>query len=169
MLRNNGMTQLYTGKSAGKRTVPMPAHACIEQAEANGLKVKYVESIDEVVGGASNASKWVNEAGEICWPPNYGFKDSPCSQVLSPGTRIDRYGTEAGRFASPEGTPFEVRSLPAESANSPYSVYEVVSPVDVQAGEIAPWFGQPGGGVQYMFHSSFTELLEQGAIRKVSW
>lgn len=68
MLRNNGMTQLYTGKSAGKRTVPMPAHACIEQAEANGLKVKYVKSIDQIVDVPTNITdKIKTQMGRRGW------------------------------------------------------------------------------------------------------
>lgn len=86
---------------------------------------------------------------------------------MQPGVRIDRYGGSTGNFVSPEGTPFEMRSLPAGSETRPYNVYEVVKPVEVQAGEIASWFDQPGGGIQYMFNLSIGELIEQGIIRKV--
>ena len=86
---------------------------------------------------------------------------------MKPGTRIDRFGSEAGKFVSPEGTPFKMRSLPARNINSPYNVYEVVKPIEVHGGKIAPWFDQTGGGTQYMFKQSISELLEQGIIRKV--
>lgn len=42
-----------------------------------------------------------------------------------------------------------------------------MKPVDVQAGEFAEWFGQPGGGTQYMFEQYIGELIEQGIIKKV--
>lgn len=43
----------------------------------------------------------------------------------------------------------------------------VVKPVNVQAGKIAPWFGEKGGGIQYEFSQKISELLEQGILRKV--
>lgn len=45
--------------------------------------------------------------------------------------------------------------------------FEVVKTVDVQAGKIAPWFGEKGGGIQYEFSKKISELLEQGILRKV--
>ena len=49
----------------------------------------------------------------------------------------------------------------------PYTVFEVVKSVDVQAGKIAPWFGENGGGIQYEFSQKISDLLEQGILRKV--
>lgn len=47
------------------------------------------------------------------------------------------------------------------------AVDEIVKSVKVQGGEIAPWFGQPGGGKQYKFSKSITYLLKAGIIKKV--
>jgi len=80
---------------------------------------------------------------------------------------IDRYGYPKGTFVSPEGTPFEMRALPAEYANMPYYKYEVVESVEVNSGRIAPWFGQPGFGTQYEFSNTIQNLLEQGILREV--
>ena len=30
-----------------------------------------------------------------------------------------------------------------------YSVFEVVKPIEVKSGVVAPWFNQQGGGIQY--------------------
>ena len=59
------------------------------------------------------------------------------------------------------GTPFEMRSLPAESIYNPYHRYEVVEPIKVQAGKVAPWFDQPGGGTQYRHPEAILDLLEK--------
>ena len=48
------------------------------------------------------------------------------------------------------------------------SLAPLVQPVKVEAGEVAPWFGQPGGGVQYKFNKSITELIKDGVIRRVN-
>ena len=50
-----------------------------------------------------------------------------------------------------------------------YSVFEIVKPIEVQAGKIAPWFNQPGGGIQYMLPDTVDELLNPnvGALRRL--
>jgi len=78
-----------------------------------------------------------------------------------------RYGHETGRFTSPEGTPFENRSLPPGSENRPFHTYEVLKPFDVLEGDVAPWFDQPGGGIQYMLPDSIENLINDGYLRRV--
>ena len=43
-----------------------------------------------------------------------------------------------------------------------------MEPFDVQSGYIAPWFGQPGGGIQYKMNMSIEELLKAGKIRRIN-
>ena len=38
--------------------------------------------------------------------------------------------------------------------------YEVIKPIQVKAGITAPWFGQAGGGVQYMFDTKIMYLSD---------
>lgn len=102
------------------------------------------------------------------WPPNRGFLKEPSKLTLKPGTRIDRYGSEYGTFASPEGTPFPARALPGEAASKPYTVYEVVKSLEVDAGLTAPWFDQPGLGVQYELPASINQLIELGILRRIT-
>ncbi len=89
------------------------------------------------------------------------------TETLQPGTRIDRFGPETGRFLSPEGTPLPNRALPPGTAGGNPSAYEVVKPVDVQAGLAAPAFGQPGLGIQYMTNSPVADLIEAGILKPV--
>ena len=112
-------------------------------------------------------SKYYDSAGNIIWPVNQGFAGTPVVKVLEPGTRIDRYGYESGRYVSPAGTPYEQRALAPGTEKKPYKVYEIVKPVEVQAGKIAPWFDEPGGGTQYVFDESIADLLEKGILKEV--
>ena len=98
-------------------------------------------------------SKYYNPDGSPIWPPNRGFDGNPTKVTLEPGTLIDRYGYDGGTFVSPKGISYTERSLPIGT--------------DVQAGKIAPWFGENGGGIQYEFSQKISDLLEQGILRKV--
>ncbi len=46
--------------------------------------------------------------------------------------------------------------------------YRVSSPVTVLAGPIAPWFGQPGQGIQYMLYSSVLTFIDSGFLTRVN-
>lgn len=70
-------------------------------------------------------------------------------------------------YASPVGTPIEMRALPPGSLEKPYSVYEVVKPVKVLSGQATPWFGQVGLGTQYKFTQSIEQMLKQCIIKEV--
>ena len=88
-------------------------------------------------------------------------------EVLQPGTRIDRYESDFGSFTSPEGIPYEMRAVAPGTKLKPYSVFEVVEPINVKAGKIAPWFDEPGGGIQYLLPDTVDELLDAGALRRI--
>ena len=46
-----------------------------------------------------------------------------------------------------------------------YHVYSVIKPLKVLAGPIAPWFGQPGQGVQYQTYVNVATLIADGYLR----
>ena len=72
------------------------------------------------------------------------------TKTLTPGQIIDRYGSNGtGQYFSPGGSSFESRALPPFMETQPYTLYEVLKPFEVKSGEIAPWFGQTGKGIQY--------------------
>ena len=99
------------------------------------------------------------------YPPNRGFEFDPIETTLKPGSSIDRYGPRSGTFASPEGTPFGQRSLPASAASKPYEAYEVLKPIEgVNMGPARPWFGQPGLGVQYELPAPIQQLIDDGFL-----
>jgi hypothetical protein len=109
--------------------------------------------------GFEKLVKWSNADGSVKWPGNDGFAGTPTEITLEVGTRIDRYGDSKGFFVSPQGTLYEARALSPISEFSPYNVYEVIEPITVKAGNIAPWFDEVGGGVQYKFDATIKELI----------
>ena len=74
---------------------------------------------------------------------------------LQPGTVIGRFGYPGGAYLAPDGTPFAQLALPPDSALKPYYQYVVKDPTRLPPGyhieqsQVAPWFHQPGGGIQY--------------------
>jgi hypothetical protein len=84
------------------------------------------------------------------WPPNLGFEGSITHKVLPVGRLLDRYGNPKGSFMSPYGLSYESRALPPGAMAGGYHVYEVIAPLPVKSGNIAPAFGQSGGGIQLL-------------------
>jgi hypothetical protein len=103
------------------------------------------------------------------WPSNRGFHGNPLDVTLDRGVTIDRYGDRGGTFASPKGTPFGERALPASyETTQPYEVYAVNKPIPgVKMGVAEPWFGQPGMGVQYELPMSVQDLIDKGFLSVV--
>ena len=105
-------------------------------------------------------------SGGWIYPPDDGYVLGPDGQpiefqmTLSPGQDIDRYGSEYGSFLAPEWLLYSQRAIPPQSldgnpaAGCNYHDYRVLKPFRVDAGPIAAWFGQPGGGLQYQLDSS---------------
>jgi hypothetical protein len=104
--------------------------------------------------GAGAGRGWI-------YPPAAGFVvglDGRPDEIrlrLLPGEDIDRFGSEHGAFLSPEGMPYALRSLPPQNLDGipprtcNYHDYRVIRKFLAQAGPAAPWFGQPGYGLQY--------------------
>lgn len=103
------------------------------------------------------------------WPPDMGFIPGEDSIItLEQGTRVDRFGHPGGNFVAPEGTPFGQRSMPDNSYHRDYRVYEVTLPIEeVRAGPAAPWFRQPGGGIQYLLTNSVQGHLVAGQLTEI--
>ncbi len=80
-----------------------------------------------------------------------GFLNGNCEDyVIKPGSRINRYGDNGNaQFFSPDGITWEQRALPPGTDEKPYIELEVLKDLPCSRGEIAPWFDQIGGGIQY--------------------
>ena len=100
------------------------------------------------------------------YPPNAGFAGASGEASLVPGTIVDRYGGTGGFNLSPQGTPPWARSLPFGAETRPLNAYEVVQPINVNAGTTAPWFNQPGGGLQFELGTrTVQDLINSGHLR----
>ena len=116
---------------------------------------------------AARAAGWKRPDGSMWWPPDRGLVGDPVARQLAPGTQIDRYGFDGGTFLSPTETPSGARALAPGTTSKPYNQFEVVKPIDVQSGEVAPWFDEVGGGTQHEFPMPVTSALDDGYIKRV--
>jgi hypothetical protein len=117
--------------------------------------------------------------GGWIYPPQNGYQLHPngtpirWDQQLFVGQQIDRYGSEYGGFLAPTGLPYVTRAIPPSNLNgSPpagcnYHNYRVRTSFSVDAGPIAPWFAQPGGGLQYQLDA--TEIPGAPSPLNVLW
>ncbi|MGQ0623608.1 MAG: TNT domain-containing protein [Sporichthyaceae bacterium] len=94
---------------------------------------------------------------------------TPGPAEFAPGDVIDRFGPDTGRFAHPAGTPFPQRSLPPSLIGAPYHRYEVLADLGagIMEGPVTPWFGQPGGGTQFVFPRPIRWYLDNGLLREL--
>jgi hypothetical protein len=93
------------------------------------------------------------------------FKDNPNYKLV--GLNIDRYGSDYGSYVSPKGINFEQRALPDEFIKKSFKTFEVVKPIEVDTGIIAPAFNKPGLGIQHKLPKNIEILREKGFIKDV--
>lgn len=112
--------------------------------------------------------KYYNQTtGEPIWPgqngdPNIdGFLNGKYEDTkLRTGEQIDRYGGNNGTFFGDEGTTIPERAMAPNSDFSKYNKYVVAREMPVRKGKIAPWFDQPGGGIQYQIDPGFVSSIK---------
>lgn len=111
------------------------------------------------------------------WPDNDGAVPGSERQVtLPPGTVLDRFGAESGRFLSPLGTDgqpyhYRDRAIFPDNAEVGYHVYVVDDPNGLpgELADVAPALGQPGGGRQFTLPEDvkLAQLIADGTLREV--
>ncbi|RUO80212.1 hypothetical protein CWI84_06145 [Idiomarina tyrosinivorans] len=111
-----------------------------------------------------------NQDGSFHWPGSLGFLGEPKATTLEKGVLLDRYGNNDGAFLSPNGTPFEQRALGPGNGDRVYRQYEVIKPLPVIEGEVAPAFGKSGGGKQILPNLrdrvDIDELIDNGYLKE---
>ena len=116
---------------------------------------------------------FLNSEGKIeweKWAPNGGRVAGTIkeNQTIPTGTIIDRYGSEYGKYTSPEGVPYEKRALPYIENQNAYHKYKVLKQIDnVTISKIAPAFNEIGGGLQYELPNSIKELKSKKYIEEI--
>ena len=101
-------------------------------------------------------------------PSNNGFCGSTETITLQKDTIIQRIGGTGGTFAAPYYTDPMSLSLPYHQMKymGTPTMYVVNQPITVTAGQAAPWFGQYGGGTQYLLPNTIQELLDLDILSK---
>lgn len=97
-------------------------------------------------------------------PPNKGFDGDSYYERLETGDVLQRIGSERGTYLSDPGTTPEQLSLPPTNSGK-VTNYEVTRPFAVESGKVAPYYGQPGGGHQYIAPMSIDILMNKGFLK----
>ena len=131
---------------------------------------EFIESIAKKYGmtytkGKKGEDRFYSDDGKPIYPPNNGAIGKEEKTVLPKGTVISRYGGNAGKYTSPEGTPMEARAL-SKQTREQNDLHTFVLEKDVEClqSEVAPWFGQEGRGVQYRLQSTIESMLKRGEL-----
>lgn len=131
---------------------------------------EFIESIAKKYGmtytkGKKGEDRFYSDDGKPIYPPNNGAVGKEEKVILPKGTVISRYGGNAGKYASPEGTAMEARAL-SKQTREQNDLHTFVLEKDVEClqSEVAPWFGQEGRGVQYRLQSTIESMLKRGEI-----
>lgn len=122
------------------------------------LKNKAVYDNPKYFDQLTGNENWPGQKGD----PNIdGFvKGEYQKTTLSPGDKIDRFGSDYGHFFGNIGESKEMRAMSPNSDFKNYGQYEILMDLPVLKGKIAPWFDQPGGGIQYKLDPSFVEQIK---------
>ncbi len=113
-----------------------------------------------------NVVEKASTAIQAYYPPNDGFYGAVEKITLEAGTMIQRVGDFAGRFTAPAGTPTPMLSLPYDKIGETITYLQVMQPIQALSGKVAPWFGQFGGGIQYLLlDGKVNQLLESGILK----
>ncbi|KAK5658336.1 hypothetical protein OQA88_2312 [Cercophora sp. LCS_1] len=126
----------------------------------------------------NNNTNWWNYPNNLGYTMNENFEPIKGEIQLQFGTLVDRFGGEGGNFTAPAGTGYRQRSLPPTNLEEPddeypvypyeYHLYRVMKPLPVYVGPVAPWFNQPGQGVQYETFTTIGNLVGQGFLKRVN-
>ncbi len=143
--------------TVGKKLLSGGGVRVVKSARPSTAHVKYPKDM----------TPYQHADGTWKYPDNRGFAGASKDEILQPGTKIDRYGGDNGNYFSPAGTPYEGRGLPPDSLTKDYSQFEVMRQLPTDSGRIAPAFGQPGGGTQFITDRSVNDLLKSGHIRRL--
>jgi len=107
-------------------------------------------------------------ARDLPWPKNAGFASSTKKRI-KPGTILDRYGSETGRFLGEPGATVSQRGMAQGTEKLPYTRYRVVKPFDAQVGPAAPVpsFGASGGSPQILPTKTVKQLVDEEFLERI--
>lgn len=99
-----------------------------------------------------NSIYFEQSTGTTLYPPQDGFANAtiPNPTIVPEGTIFKRYGNSNGAFLGGATDSFEARALPPYTDLDNFHYYRLNSDYEFTVGEIESWFGQTGGGTQYV-------------------
>jgi len=99
--------------------------------------------------------------GEIHWPENDGFKDGTVinEALINKGTIFKRYGKNNGEFLGNAVDSFNTRALSPYSDGAEIHYYKLLEDYTMTRGEVAPWFGSPGGAEQFVKYKKMVKNI----------
>ncbi|SDZ06818.1 Short repeat-containing protein of unknown function [Amycolatopsis xylanica] len=156
----------------GPKTIPANIPAAMmknwkpfEKLSAEDMVRKYWDPTGGYTG--TGEWKWSDAA------PNYGQVPGTLKAYRPVKGEIwDRFGEPRGKNLSPDGVPYEQRAIPPTNLTAGYHRYIWLKDWDPAAGaadvsQIAPAFGQPGGGLQFQVAKSVTDLIDLGYLKEI--
>ena len=86
--------------------------------------------------------------------------------VVPAGAPLDHIGNASGHVLHLYDTAFAARSLPPTDANETRTGFVLNSPLpdSCRVVRVAPWFGQPGGGVSIVLDRVIAYYVDQGVL-----
>ncbi|MDL2323360.1 TNT domain-containing protein [Bacteroidales bacterium OttesenSCG-928-A17] len=76
--------------------------------------------------------------------------------------------TRRSEDATPNwGTPIPARSLPPNTNFNLHNAYQVAKPFPIQSSTIAPYYGMPGMGTQYVTPLPIQLLIDKGVLIRI--
>lgn len=120
--------------------------------------------------GKIGEDRFYFDGGKPLYPPNDGAVGDIKIVTLKEGTILQsRYGRSEGYYTSPDGTPLPDRALHRYArAADEHHRYLVVGDIEkVEQGTVAPWFDQPGRGLQNRMPDSIVKLINKDLLKEV--
>lgn len=113
------------------------------------------------------------------YPPNGGAVEGTIrtytdveSFIKDFGNKFDRIGDPNGKYLAVEGTPWEMRSLPVDTLGKDMYHYELTGKlpenVRVKVSEVAPAFGQKGGGTQLVLEIKKGDTWVEASVKDLT-
>jgi RHS repeat-associated protein len=157
--------KLSPGEKAEQLTVDIGSivvPVAIAKLRVGGPKVK---SKAGATVAAVEAAEATSSAVAKYWPENGGAMGQWTNRMAQVGEVMDRYGPTAGRYASPTGTPINMRSLAFRPYPGDYFRFQVLKPFMLEMSKVAPAFDSPGLGIQYRMPVGINYLQQFGYIK----
>lgn len=171
-LQAGAILEAQTGRAVVRRSEARFGETAVFNLEVEGAHAYFVGSALALVHNGTcptGARRGSGTAIQPFYPPSNGSLGETTRRFLYAGERIDRYGGSGfSRFFSPAGTPAGARALPPGTAGQPLRTFEVVKPFEVEAGTVAPAFGELGLGTQFRTPVQLETLLKRGILREVT-